>query len=157
MNIFLDEICTTPNSTLSLVFMDNKTFCFSIEDGYREQKVPGETRIPGGRYQVVRRTTGKIFEQYKKQFKHEFSLEIKDVPGFTDVLIHIGNTRQDTAGCILVNRGASLQPDGDMVGIDSTSVYKQLYTLVKKEYDAGREVWIEISRRPVVNENEIYG
>lgn len=49
MNIFLDEIVTTPNSTLSLVFLDNKQFCFTIEDGYRDIKVDGETRIPGHR------------------------------------------------------------------------------------------------------------
>ena len=34
--------------------------------------------------------------------------QIMDVPGFTDILIHCGNTHEHTSGCILV--GDSLSP-----------------------------------------------
>lgn len=158
MNIFVEEIGTTPNSTGSQLFVDGRPFCFVLEDGYRETKVLGETRIPAGRYQVVKHTAGKFFTKYKKDFGHDFALHIKDVPGFEWVLIHIGNTVSDTRGCLLVNRniGITASPR-DYCGTDSGSVYKLLYMLIKAAYERGEEVWIEISRREVIDENTPVG
>ena len=156
MEIFVEEIGTTPNSTASQMFVNGKPFCFVLEDGFREVKVKGITRIPAGRYKIVGRKREKFYEKYKRDFGHEFSIEIENVPDFSDVLIHIGNTIEDTRGCLLVNRliGFISTTGGAQTycGVDSTSVYKVLYTLVESAFEAGQEVWLEISRRPVVDE-----
>lgn len=157
MNIFVEEIGTTPHSTASQMFVDNKPFGFVIEDGYRERKIPGETRIPAGRYRIMPRFIGGFYVRYKARFGHKFSLHVTDVPEFTDVLIHIGNTVKDTRGCLLVNAGIQLDRNGTYYGIDSTTPYKLLYNLVALAFERGEEVWIEIHRRPVVDENTPVG
>ena len=158
MLIEVEEIGTTNDSTASQMFVDRRPFCFVVEDGYRPVKIRGETRIPAGRYQVAKRMHGKFYTKYNNTFGHEFSLEIKDVPGFQDILIHTGNKVNDTRGCLLVNRNIGIQTaPRDYCGTDSTSVYKLLYMLVKAAFERGEEVWIEIYRRPVVDENTPVG
>ena len=53
----------------------------------------GTTAIPAGRYRVVSAISSKF---------HARRLYLRDVPGFDGIMIHEGNTRKDTAGCILV-------------------------------------------------------
>lgn len=142
--IIVTLISETENSTLSL--LKYKGFkCFVIEDGKREKKIYGETRIPGLRSVLVGRRSGGFFERYKKLFGHEFSLEIKNVPGFKWVLLHIGNFIRDTKGCLLLNYGCRLL-DGVFVGIDSKNAYKDFYDLVAPEIKKHGEVPIIIER-----------
>jgi len=76
--------------------------CFTLEDGHKETKVKGKTRIPAGRYPIIMRMYGEHFEKYSKRFGEEHPIiEIGNVPNFTDILIHIGNYIEDTEGCIL--------------------------------------------------------
>jgi len=157
MNIFLEEIGLTPNSTASHLFVDNKPFCFTIEDGHRDIKVKHESRIPAGRYKIVPRTVGSFYEKYKRNFNHKFVPQLEDVPGFEFILIHIGNTVKDTSGCILVNRFVGLGTDGNYSGIDSTSVYKLLYSLIALAFERGEECWIEIHRLEIINESSSIG
>ncbi len=152
MNIFVEEIGTTPGSTASQMFVDNKPFCFVVEDGYRDVKIAGETRIPPGRYQVRKHHTGRFFDKYKREFGHDFAIHITNVPGFEWILIHIGNTPVDTRGCLLVNGGIGLDREGNYSGILSTVTYKSLYEKVAAAFSKGEEVWIEVYRREVVNE-----
>ena len=157
MILFLEEIGTTANSTASHLFVDNKPFCFVIEDGHRDQKIAGETRIPAGKYQIVPRREGKFYEQYKRQHGHNFVPHLLNVPNFGLILIHIGNTIKDTRGCLLANRFVGLGTDGNYLGSDSTSIYKLLYSLMAKALARNEEIWIEIQRREIVNENENFG
>lgn len=158
MNLFVEEIGTTADSTGSQLFVDGRPFCFVIEDGYREHKISGETRIPGGRYQVVKHKSGKFFEKYRRDFGHDFALQIANVPGFEWILIHTGNNVKDTKGCLLVNRNIGIQAaPRDYCGTDSMSVYKLLYLLIKAAFERGEEVWIEIERRPIIDENTPVG
>lgn len=50
MNLLLQEIGTTQNSTGSHLLIDGRPFCFTVEDGYRDKKIKHETRIPAGKY-----------------------------------------------------------------------------------------------------------
>ena len=62
-------------------------------DEIKRIKVYGKTAIPKGTY--------KVSVQYWA--KHKIYVPfIHDVPGFTSILIHSGNTPDDTLGCILV-------------------------------------------------------
>lgn len=153
MNLYLAEIGSTTNSTGSHLFVDNRPFCFVVEDGWREKKVKHETRIPAGKYQIFPRSEGKFFDKYSKQYGHKFVPWIYNVPGFEFILIHIGNFVSDTSGCLCVNRQIGLGNDGNYYGADSASVYKLLYSLMDKALERGEEIWIEIQRNPIVSEN----
>lgn len=90
--------------TDGMLFINNKFKCYTIEDGHRDMKVYGETRIPDGTYKIELRTVGGFHNRYLNRYgeKHKGMLWIKDVPGFEYILIHVGNSPADTAGCLLV-------------------------------------------------------
>lgn len=118
--------------TDGLMFIDDLFECFTLEDEYRTVKVWGETRIPDGTYPVELRTEGGFHYKYKKRYGegfHKGMLWIKDVPGFEYVLIHIGNTDEDTAGCLLV--GTTADKDRNFVGA-SGAAYKSLYPKIAR-------------------------
>ena len=61
-------------------------------------------------------------------------LHIMNVPNFEWILIHCGNTDEDTGGCLLVGSQANTEP-GDMSIISSTAAYKRLYPIVTDAAD----------------------
>ena len=66
-------------------------------------------------------------------------LWVRDVPNFEYILIHIGNTDDDTAGCLLV--GSTADKDKGFIG-SSTTAYKTMYTKVLKALEEEEEVFI---------------
>ena len=82
--------------TLGRLFVDGVFEAFTLEDIVRAgPKVMHETAIPSGRYRV----------DITKSERFQRMLPILlDVPGFTGVRIHPGNTNADTSGCILVGQ-----------------------------------------------------
>lgn len=55
-------------------------------------------------------------------------LHVQDVPGFEYILIHIGNTDKDTAGCLLVGKNAT--SSAALTVPASTPAYVDLYKKV---------------------------
>ena len=148
LEITVTKMTTTTNRTISRMDLNGLPFCFVLEDGIKNIKVAGQTCISDGRYQVIKRFYGKFFESYKKRFGHKYALEIKDVPEFKDILIHIGNYISDTRGCLLVGQDVTFNelPNGIMFIARSTNAYKALYDIVSVWLDANKEVWITITR-----------
>lgn len=147
MQIEVLKIDETPDSTLSQMRVDDRFFCFIIEDGYREVKVSGQTRIPDGTYQIKKRTYGGFYEKYREKFGHRYSIEIADVSGFTDILIHIGNTIEDTRGCLLVaDQAGRSGPNYVGTGGTSTTAYLRFYDAVEAAFEAGEEIEIKLMR-----------
>jgi hypothetical protein len=122
-------------STLGLLLIDGKFECFTIEDQHRDQKVKGDTRIPNGEYKLALRTEGGMHTEYKKKFPkdHVGMLHVLNVPNFEYILIHIGNTEAQTAGCLLV--GNQLTKEGKL--IDSTCAYLDMYKKVAPKIKDG--------------------
>lgn len=58
MNIKVSRFAADDETTISLVTVDGEFVCFGLEDEYREIKIPGETRIPAGLYQLKLRKHG---------------------------------------------------------------------------------------------------
>ena len=91
--------------TLGELFIDNKFFCYTVEDTDRdinkdgdlddtgEGKVYGETAIPYGTYKVIL----SVSNRFKKLMP-----EVLNVKGFAGIRIHSGNTALDSHGCIIV-------------------------------------------------------
>lgn len=147
MKIDVVKIAETKNSTVSKLLIGGDFFCFVVEDGYRAEKVAGETRIPDGVYNVIKRTDGAFCSRYKKNFGHAYALQLENVPGFQFILIHTGNTVEDTRGCLLVADGIAIQK-GVFVGVPglSTPAYLRLYSLIDSAFRVGDPVSIALAR-----------
>lgn len=131
MNIDVDRFISDDDTTVSKVSVDGVFICFGLEDEFREEKIVGETRIPAGTYRVTLRKEGGFDQRYARRFPeiHEGMLHIRDVPDFEYVLIHCGNTDEDTAGCLLVGMQANTET-GNMSVVSSAIAYKTFYPLV---------------------------
>ena len=132
------------DSMLGDLYVGGKWECHTLEDEPREVKVKGETAIPAGTYKVIPRTVGGTHERYKKRFPtmHQGMAWLQDVPNFEYILIHIGNTDEDTAGCLLVGQGFIKMLDGNYKITGSTAAYKALYPKITAAWNDGDEVWI---------------
>ena len=122
-----------------------KFLAYTLEDEYREQKEFGETRIPDGTYQLGLRTIGGYNQKYSKRFAdiHIGMLHVLDVPNFEYILIHCGNTDENTAGCLLVGdsqENNQITKDG-FIG-KSTQAYKRIYPRIAEAIDCGEKVTI---------------
>lgn len=127
--------------TIGKLYIEDEFECYTLEDEYRKIKVMHETRIPDGTYQVVLRTFGGHHERYQKKFpEHKGMLWVIEVPGFKDILIHIGNTDDDTSGCLLVGLNVD-EARGQLY--NSTAAYRRMYSKVIEAFDRGEEVWIK--------------
>jgi len=106
MEIKVKRYHETKDFTIGKLFVDGVSYGETLEDEGRDVKVMHETRIPTGTYKIKLRTFGGHHEKYKVKFpeSHKGMLWLQDVPGFKDILIHIGNTDDDSSGCILVGK-----------------------------------------------------
>lgn len=127
----------TPRSTIGDLVIEGGLvrLAYTLEDPVRQgPKIPGQTAIPAGRYQVV------ITES--RRFKRPLPL-LLDVPGFVGIRIHPGNTCEDTEGCILV--GQTMAPDRVL---RSRAAFAPLFTSMRESIDVGAPVWLTILERP---------
>ncbi len=144
MKIEVERYEYSEKSTIGRLYIDGVKTCFTLEDkvrGSAEAKIYGQTAIPAGTYRVTLRTTGTIHEAYKKRFgaMHKGTLWIRNILGYEYVLIHCGNTPEDTLGCILV--GANAERD-KITG--SEKAYKEIYPIIADALLEGEDVKIEI-------------
>lgn len=126
--------------TDGLLFIGDEFECYTLEDEHRTVKVFGETRIPDGSYEIGLRNEGGFNNRYGNRFGktfHKGMLHVKDVPGFEYILIHIGNSDEDTAGCLLV--GSTADKDNGFIG-GSKTAYKQMYSKVVDALLQGEKV-----------------
>lgn len=127
--------------TIGSLSIDGKKFCDTLEDRVRdlnkngvfdgdEKKVYGETAIPYGTYDVV--------VDYSPKFKRELP-RLQNVRHFEGILIHRGNTAEDSAGCILVGEN---KVKGKV--INSTPYEKELVRILKEAQDRKEPITIKI-------------
>lgn len=153
LELELYRISSGTTSTLGILYIDRKARAFTVEDEYRFEKKPGETRIPAGVYPIQYRKAGKMLAKYQEKFRgqieHPGMLELQGVPGFEFVYIHFGNREDETDGCILVNRIATLDTQfGGGIGGDSVSIYLSIYREISAALNAGRKVVITVRDAP---------
>lgn len=110
-------------------------FCDTLEDAdrylelYPERKIDGATAIPRGEREVA--------DTFSQRFGRK-TLQLLDVPGFTGIRIHAGNSHVDTEGCILLG-----SYDGGRRVTGSRDMVDALYGLVSARLAAGERVtWI---------------
>ena len=131
MTLTIIRYSTTVESTIGSLLVDGEFSCHTLEDPSQVVKIPGETRIPGGIYEVALKSWGGFHERYGKRFNfHKGMLWLKTVPGFSDILIHCGNSAADTRGCLLVGMTANNNQVADGRIYRSTEAYERLYKRV---------------------------
>ena len=121
-----------PDSTIGRMFVDDVFECFTLEDGVRTQKIHGKTAIPAGAYRVT--------VEDSPRFKRKLP-RLHDVPNFSGVLIHPGNTAADTEGCILV--GQNWQPGQEAIGA-SRAAFQALFPEIVSAIERREPVSIEV-------------
>ena len=151
MRLIVLRISSQEDSTSGILMKEDSEgslefLCYTLEDEYRKDKISKETRVPAGLYPVVLRKEGVFNERYSKKFPdtHIGMLHVINVPNFEYILIHIGNTDEDTAGCLLVGNSqeSNLVKKNGFVG-SSTNAYKAIYPEIAKAIEEGQEVTIE--------------
>lgn len=130
MNLQLNRVRLLPSRTLGELSIEGDFFCFTEEDAVRETKLPKETAIPAGRYKVVLETSGRFGPE---------TPTVLDVPNFSGIRFHAGNTEADTDGCILL--GYSCTEEGT---IYNSRLAVQHFKKILKEALAVEEVWLTI-------------
>ena len=115
-------------STLSQLYINGIFQCYLLEDKIREVKIPSQTAIPKGVFNLKLNTYGAKNVDYKKAFGkvHQGMIEITGLPNFSYVYIHTGNTIEDTAGCPLCGFGFQLI-QGDYRVTQSVMAYQMIY------------------------------
>ena len=74
---------------------DGSFWCHTLEDCIRKVKEPAKTAIPAGSYEIIIGWSPKYGCLMPR---------LLSVPFYDGILIHKGNTEEDTAGCILVGK-----------------------------------------------------
>ena len=110
MELTLKRIARKNDYTIGHLYVDGIFFCDTLEDYDRLYfggiKEAGKTAIPCGRYQVILNNYSPRFgakEPYKSLCGGCVPL-IANVPRFSGVRIHIGNSASETDGCVLVGK-----------------------------------------------------
>lgn len=111
--------------------INGRYFCMTLENKDRdlnqngkfdngEKKIYGQTAIPNGRYQIVLADSPKFSPRYGTKMPL-----LMNVPEFSGVLIHPGNTTKDTLGCILI---------GEVVKNGYLSNSRKMFDILMKDY-----------------------
>ena len=141
MKLILKRIALRDTYTIGKMYIDTHYFCDTCEDKVRdierEGKVYGKTAIPYGTYKV---TLGVQSPKYSQRSNYAWCKgylpRLLDVPHFEGILIHAGNTAEDSAGCILVGEN---KVKGKV--INSMATLKRLYGILK---EAGDDITLTI-------------
>lgn len=142
MKILVKRIAKKNTYTIGKMYLNNEYFCDTLEDKDRglkqassvssihKIKVPNQTAIPTGTYEVVINKSPKFGRVLPR---------VLNVPGFDGILIHRGNTDKDTSGCILVG-------ENKVVGkvINSTTYENKLVSILSEALSAGERITLEI-------------
>lgn len=139
--------------TIGQLLVDGAFFCNTMEDKDRgltqdtelpvikAAKVYGETAIPSGVYDIDMETRSLKYagEEWYRKLNDGYMPTVENVPGFTRILIHPGNSPLDTYGCILVGEN---KVKGRL--INSRTTFAKLYARMKDAHDRGEDITLQI-------------
>lgn len=153
MQLYLKRIAKRETYTIGRLLIDGEYFCDTVEDRDRglnaslplerlkEMKVYGQTAIPTGVYKVDMDTVSAKFRSrsWAKPFDGKLP-RLLNVPAYDGVLIHVGNTAEDSLGCILVGRNKEV---GKV--LQSTDTFKSLMSVLLKAHADGESIYIQVA------------
>lgn len=134
MKLRVERLWKKATYTVGRLYVDEKLYCNTLEDVVRaldkEKKIPGKTAIPAGTYKVIYNWSPKFGRNLPR---------LLNVPHFEGILIHPGNTADDSAGCILVGNNTVV---GRLTNSRDTS--DRLNVLIEDAQRNREEITIEV-------------
>lgn len=141
MELRLKRIALRDTYTIGKLYVDHHYLCDTLEDKVRdinkdgdlndagEGKVYGKTAIPYGTYEVTLKVQSPKYSQREAYaWCKGYLPRLLNVPHFEGILIHSGNTAEDSAGCILVGEN---KVKGKV--INSMATLKRLMGILPKD------------------------
>ncbi len=134
MQLKLNRIFKTNTFTIGELYINEKYVTDTLEDRVRPEgeKVYGKTAIPEGKYEIEL--------THSPRFK-KILPEILNVPNFSGIRIHTGNSSKDTEGCIIV--GTWDGEKEDWVG-SSKIAFDKLMSLLEEATNNKEKVTITV-------------
>lgn len=153
MKLLTDRAWRKDTYTIGRFFVDGKRFYETLEDKDRglkqtdsldhilKVKVPGETAIPSGTYEV---RIDIVSPKYKAVKWYDDLCggrmpRIMNVPGYDGILIHPLTSALDSRGCVGVGRNTI---KGKLTS--SRDTFKALYRKMEEAVKRGEKIFIEI-------------
>lgn len=164
VNLSVNRFICEPDWTMGKFYEDEKMTGYTMEDEIRNVKIKGETAIWGGKYKLESRFSPKFsykfywnrktekllwFMDYNKlpkiqkaDFAPHLLFWITNVPKFDYILIHWGNTDDDTDGCLIIGDKMGTV-NGKGAVINSKKFYIDFYQRNFPKLDANSYITIE--------------
>ncbi len=103
MKLIVERKWRKDDYTIGVLSVNGVRLCNTLEDAVRADKIYGKTAIPKGTYRVLVNVKSPKFDgrAWTKPYGGLVP-RLRNVPNFSNVLIHVGNSAADTDGCILV-------------------------------------------------------
>ena len=154
MELLLDRKWKKETYTIGKLYLNGEPYCETCEDKDRhlnksmplskikEVKVAALTAIPTGIYNVrmdIISPKYSLKPWYVKNCHGARMPRLENVPGWSGVLIHPGNTAKDSEGCILVGKN-------DTAGMvtNSKAIFLNLYNKMYGSYKKGEKITLTI-------------
>ncbi len=143
-------------TTLGLLFWEDEFFCYTLEDTFREVKIPGKTRIPKGTYELeFYKHLTPLTKKYRGRFSwFKYHIHIKDVKNFTYIYIHCGNNHKHTKGCLLIADGIYSVNKSHTIR-DSEKAYTVFYSKIEELLNSNKKVRIKIFDEDWLNKSNL--
>lgn len=142
MRLKIERVAPRPSYTIGRLYVDGAYLCDTLEDTVRPRgvKVYARTAIPAGEYRVRMDVRSPRFGSRPKYRKYGGRLpRLEGVPGFEGILIHPGNTAEDTAGCILVGENTQV---GRLT--NSLITFDKLWHILESARLRGEEITVSV-------------
>lgn len=121
LELVLKRFSKKDDYTIGQLYVNGIPFCNTLEktdrgldqsmplDELIKRKVPGKTAIPTGTYRITMNHKSPKFSKidYYHDFCGGYMPRLLKVPGFEGILIHRGNWKEATEGCLLVGDNTS--------------------------------------------------
>lgn len=142
MELYLNRTDKRETRTNGDLYCEFVFLMHTLEDAVREVagkpvsdwKVSGKTAIPSGRYRITLESSPKFGPE---------TITINNVPGFSYIRMHSGNTEEDSEGCPIL--GYELDGIGRIVPGTTRSAVMNLKRVIKEAMITRNEqVWITI-------------
>ena len=155
MNILLKRIYNCKDYCIGHIYVDGQYVCDTIEDTDRmldqsmpilkiqATKVKSQTAIPTGTYNILMNIVSPKFslKPYYMDICKGKVPRLDNVPGFSGILLHVGRTEKNSAGCLIVGKNLV---KGQV--LQSKQCFEQLYSILYAAYKKGEEITITITR-----------
>lgn len=154
--VLVDRLKGEADWTLSKFYFDGKEMGVGVEDEKRDIKVKGETRVDAGLYNLDLRVSPKFSHAYYRDDEGELihatervspelkaryhtqheMIWVRNTPRHEYVLVHWGNSDDDTDGCYVV--GCVFGKIGSQKAVlNSRKKYTEIYPILWRSIKAG--------------------